>query len=411
MLKKGNLIKLLIAFMAYHYLIFAVILDGFSVLKLWRDLLIIVLLLISFMRSIKLDIVELIIIVVGFIFFIYMMNAPHLDSAFNIFRVYYVPMLIYFVARRYYADIKWYKGLLKLLLYNATLLSLYGIFQAFVLGPSFLIKLHYNMSGDLLSGGFYISGLSNIQRVASTFSSPNICGMYLLLVFIVCYTSKSIMEINEKKYNICMGIILATIMLTFARTVWLSLGVVLLIDNYKKLFSVKMIAVIWKGLVLIGLAIILDRIFLNSTIYNTLNFILVRTLTGSDDSMISHQSTLNQGMNLIVNNPWGLGLGLNGPRATSFGDANLVESSYFTLIYDIGILGCIVYFLTHIIPMLAIHKFERNKQIVRAKTVKYIVIAILLAEINYPYIQEMEVTIFVFFFLGITANKTLWKTN
>ena len=120
-------------------------------------------------------------------------------------RRYAIPLAVLFIAAHIDFNGEEQK-LFKYIFYLIVVLSIFGAFQAQVLGDNFLrnlgypVEYSYGYGREMLYNSFYFGGLG-IQRVVATLSSSNICALVFgtsLLYFLVCS------PIFNVKYKIIM---------------------------------------------------------------------------------------------------------------------------------------------------------------------------------------------------------------
>lgn len=400
-----RLLNLLLFFLPFHYVIFAVLLADISVLKLWRDALMLLIIALEVVRSggVKKDsalVVDLIFVIITVLFAIL---APSLSKALNIARVYLLPILTFHAVKNICMDRQEFQSLLKTIMVSVTICCLYGLVQAYILGADFLVKLGYSNTNGVLSHTYYLSNYNgsaigrSVQRVVSTFSAPNICAFYLCCVLILFLSVKKYLSMRPIVYYSFVFLVLITIVLTFSRSCWLALFISVLLVNIRQLW-----AFIRKGWVPIVLALAAVVIVLigSESLRNALIHIINSSFSGSDTSVNNHFSTIYKAIDLVTANFWGLGLGENGPRAINYGAANLVESSYFLMMFEYGIIFGIVYFFDYL--------FMGWKALVRWRSTRplssltaCLVIFALVAYFNIPFVQEIECTGLILIILGL----------
>ncbi len=403
-----KLLNLLIILLPYHYLIFGVLFAELPGMKLWRDAVIILIWALEIIKNKKvyIDKWELIDILFGILTIVYIFFAPYLNQAFNMARVYLIPMLLFHSVRKMELQTHEITNILKKIYNNTIILCLYGIIQAYVLGSNFLIRLGYPVNSfGSLNDSYYLSGYGNvyfgraIQRVVSTFSSANICGFYLCLVFIIFIYAKNLVGLSKRKYTFFIFFVGATLVLTFSRSTWLALAIALILVGRKQVFD--FVKRQYKMIVLM-IVIIVVIVIESDGVRSALTHIAISSVSGSDTSMVSHYATISNAFELIKDNPWGLGLGVNGPRALNYGNANLVESAILLIVFDFGILGAILYFMDYIV--LIVDSFARKKRSIYSKLCLCTSIFVIIAYLNIPYVQEMECTCLAYVILAQT-----WK--
>jgi hypothetical protein len=396
------IIIILVIFMPMHRMLFDAIIPG-SIDNLWRDVLIILsffLLLGKKRGRMKLGNYGMVIILMWIICLLYTAFSDRVALSLNLTRTYCVPMLIYFILINANLSEEFIKRIEKIFIYVAVILTIFGVFQAFVLGDSFLVSLGYATRDGvhLKSNAFYISGYFGIQRVTSTFTAPNICGVYLGMAVILL--SMRMKEIKRSK--ILLLILAVGLITTFSRSAILGtiLGLLLchraqlkLIDIPKIIRTVIPLAII----ALIGV-IIVDRAVLNGLITNMVVHSITITVNGTDSSAAKHLFDLWEPIERILKNPFGLGFGHNGPIVlASDSNANLVESSVYLLAYNFGILGTIVFLYPYIREAWRVFRKRKHNLVSGAICVMALFTYLLL-----PNIETYEIIFFVYFFMGLS---------
>lgn len=404
-----KLLELLIIFIPYHYLIFGVLLSDIPIVKLWRDLVIILICLLGVSKKEigKIDkyiFFHMIFIIIG-VFYVFV--SPYKEQAMNIFRVYVLPLILFDTVRRMDITAQEFKIIFKKIYINTIILCVYGIIQAYILGDSFLIKIGYfvNESGRL-NDSYYLSGYGNIffgrsiQRIVSTFSSANIFGFYLGLVFVISIFLRNYFTVSKKKYVMFVFLVGITLLLTFSRSTWLAL-VISLVFSARRQVSI-FIKKQYKSVILLTVLTIV-LVAINHKIQQALLHIFISSFSGTDTSMVSHYQTLDEAFKLIYEKPWGLGLGINGPRALNYGSANLVESSILLIIFEFGILGAVIYFFDLLLLFFDFLICSKNFY---SKLGMSILLFVIIDYLNIPYVQELECTCLAYISLAQT-----WKNR
>lgn len=397
-----KMIVILVIFMPTHRMLFDAIIPG-NIDNLWRDILILLSLVLALLRTHgRLNIGQYgsVIILAIAICMLYTIVSDRFFMSLNLARTYIVPMLIYFVMINIKTNDGFLERLERIFVYEGVLLSIFGIFQAFVLGDSFLVNLGYASKGEhLASNSFYISHFYGIQRVTATFASPNICGVYFGMVIIVL----SGMMKKIKNSSLFMGILAAGLITTFSRSAILGTVFALLLLNFR---SVKRIKISKKFLalpVIVAVGVILDHIILDGVIMDMLASSVSSTINLTDSSANKHLSDLWEPMAVILTNPLGLGFGHNGPIVkASYSDANLVESSVYLLAYNFGILGAIFFLFPYVQEAWNMMKERRFCRISGAICIMALVTYLLL-----PNVETYEIIYFIFFFIGLVEKKHL----
>lgn len=396
-----KIIIIFIVLMPLHSLLFDTIIVG-KFDNMWRDfLLLISIIFVLYAKNGKIKIGRYggIIIFVSVWILIFTFLSDRFGFALNLARTYIIPMLIYFFVININFSEASLKKIENIFVCMGCVLAVYGIFQAFVLGDSFLVKLGYpSTNGHLRSNGFYISGFYGIQRVNSTFVYPNVCGIYFGIVLLLLS-----LKLNERKiYKVFFAIVLTGLVTTFSRSAILGTIIGMIILHRKKLLRFRINGKYILYLMLfVTMGFLLDRIILDGRVINMIQSSIMSTLNITDSSAAKHLQDLVEPLLIIFHNPFGLGFGHNGPNVLSmYGKANLVESSIYLLAYDFGWIGAIVYVLPYISEVIKCRGNSDMKSISGA-----VCALVLFTYILLPNVQNYEVIFFVYLFIGIYSRK------
>lgn len=395
-----------------NYLVFNILLKNIEFIKYWKEIVIYSLFIVILIRKLKKGKIsklkphELAIILTSLIMLLQIIKSPNSVASIYTARLYIMPWIVYYCGRETILEKKDFYNLVRVMFYTTVIISLYGIFQAYVLGDSFLISLNYKGDSGRLSSGFYISGYRHIQRVTSTFAAPNLCAMYLsfLTIFFVAFKNK--ININRIIFYIGLFIIIITIILTFSRSAWIGLILAFLYLYKDVIFnSKKFIKAIAATIITVLIAYFVDTVFFNDSIFNNVQLIFEKTSSMEDSSLTAHFTSLVQGINLISENFWGYKyFGYAGVR-TYNGILNYgVESSIILLGLDIGLIGMLLWTFTYVlIPF--------GKSPLGNKIKKYqigMLIAIFVSLASLPLVRELEVISIVYSMHSFLFNKNIF---
>ncbi len=415
------LLKLFIIVLPYHYMVICVLCKNISILKYWKEATIILMFALDIISHIqkkkkyeisKVDIINIIFIIV---LFIYIIASNNKYASIYIARVYFLPMLLLPVVSHMQIDKTQFKKILFILTINSIILSLWGIIQSVFLGDKFLISIGYehyfnaSLECERLHPSFYIFGITKFQRLTSTFVSPNTCAMYLSVIFtLILYFHKKL-EMDKKLSYISMGIIIIAIVLSFSRTAWIACAVSIFIYFIKhvKITKETLKSMLIRGICIIIIALLIDVLLLDRTIINIGSHLIYNTINLKDSSLQGHITSLKNSLELFSNNILGLGLGNNGSRAISiFGEdnINLTESSYFLMLYEVGIIGAFVYFGSYIEAIIENKRIRKEFGCKEIFGVVVIVIMFLICYLSLPYIQDFELLAMLYITIAIQYN-------
>ena len=393
----------LIVLMPLHYVVFSLLLSNYKVLSLWRDAFIVLLLILS-CKGGKLKLnrtAKLISLVCGMVLLFVFTNISGLSI--NVARTYIFPMLVYLPVSRMKFSENELDGMVRTLWVVTVIIAIYGIVQAYVLGPSFLINLGYSSTnGRLTSSSFYIMNNWSQQRITGTFVSPNNCGCYFAMALIVLYNLRGRNKLKAWIYFSGLAIIVLALIGTLSRSAWVGCIVGLLITK-KKIDKRKNIQ---RGFVIVLLVVaviyIVDRFVLGGRIGAIALQHVNNTVQRSDSSMIFHIKQLYEPFIELIYLPFGYSFGTNGSFALQglpISEVHLVESSIYTIGYEFGILLTSLFFLPY--ASIIVHSGKNSE----GKAVKGIAICLLLIYCILPSIQAYEQPFYLFLFAGAFISK------
>ena len=331
-------------------------------------------------------------------------------SGVYIIRVYILPILLFFLVKNNEnMTVENVKKILKVVFIFYTILSVWGIFQAYVLGDTFLLDIGYPTKyKGRLRNSFYFGGFGNMQRVVSTFANANVFACVLGFIIIVSFLNiKDLLDVKRKKT--CFLFIVGAFFLTFSRSNWLSMIVILLILAIYRKGMAKKIGMVFASIVIVGL--IFGKIS-GVDLYSVVTEYLQSTITLEDDSASGRFEVWGEAIEELKDNPLGIGLGKVGARSAYLtGDVVLpCESSYLAVSLDTGIQGALLYFAA--ITSVIINMKQKMKKNYSMKAKRYfksvnclcIYILIMFAFSNHIY--DLEIMLFFYFFVALAFNRT-----
>lgn len=410
-------------FLPLHYLLFNVILSSYSFLKIWKEIVIIILIFLTllllknnsnFLSKYKFpNIFSALCGVFVLISIIYFFVSPFKIAALNILRVYLIPIILYFIAK----NIKFTDNDLKfgfnILSIEASLISLYAVFQSLFLGSQFLINIGYPIrENGRLSTSFYLSGFGDFQRVAGTLVSSNTFAFFISIFFIICLYTLINKDIkNDKTKMIIIFTLISSLIglfFSFSRSSWLATfitSLLIMVDSQKKgklNISYTKICKCFFGLLILGIILIaLLSILSKNNFFSLIIEYALNTIKFKDTSALSHISSYIKSFQVFLNNVFGTGLGINGPKAAAyFNQFYHTESSYFLILFDFGIIGFLIYYSIYF--FVPVKYYFQNLDIGLAN---YLFVFALIAFIFLPYVQDFEIISYLFVVLGLSISK------
>jgi len=150
----------------------------------------------------------------------------------------------------------------------------------------------------------------------------------------------------------------------------------------------------------------IDYLLLNGLFSAMLFSSVSGMLSLSDTSALKHLQDLIQPIINVVDHPFGLGFGNNGQMALEKSQqAVTVESSYYLMLYEVGIVGTIFCFAPYFSVVYNTVKNRAYNYFVPACAV----IVCLFTYLLLPNIQTYEVTFYAYLFIGLYNNKSVVK--
>lgn len=417
------LLAILLLLLPYHTMFTYVIGDTVPGIRYWKEGIIGILFILFLIkifqdyrqtkRLYRPNVFELILIVYMIIEFIYICTSNNMYQAVYIGRIYFMPLLLVPVIRCMEFSEKYFQRLLKLIMANTAVLSLWGLIQCQFLGDGFLMKLGYPTTtkwGPLrLNDEFYIARLGNFQRLVSTFAAPNTCGLYLAIVLLVTLFMYKKLKINRVFVSVTVAFMAAALLVTFSRTAWIAVCAGLMIYSFNMIrWTGKKVLYVLKAAGAILLAfIILDGIFLSFDISMAIIHLVVSTINGNDSSVNGHIDSLLASVENIFMHPLGMGMGENGPRALVFmKKPNLTESAYFLMTYEVGILGSIVYFGSYVKVLYDNIREFRSRRNSRRLFISAVILIVMTGFLSLPFVQDFEILVYVFAVMALQYNSS-----
>lgn len=418
---KKIMLMILVLLLPYHFQVISVLLSEFKGIKLWKEIFISILLLITLIQILKGHVkykitmfekltAAFIILIVVYICF---SGSPY--RALYISRIYFIPMLIIPAVKTTDITKDDIKRLLNITMGSTILICIWGQLQAYILKDGFLINLGYGTQrvnhGLRLKNEFYVFGGGYMQRVTGTFAAPNTFGMYLAFLIVLLVFISKVVRLNEKYKNFTLLICGITLIMTFSRTSWVACIAGLAIYYYKNIKNLdKTKALQWVGIITgAGVLVMLaDYFAIHTGITGALVSLIRNTLTGQDSSMTGHLISWKESVVKVIKHPFGTGIGHNGPRALLFYKyPNLTESSYFLIMYETGIFGAVLYFSTFVraaLDNLNIYRETRKKEVL---CIFAIIIMLGICYLTLPYAQDFELLVLFYLIVSNQYNDKL----
>lgn len=421
-----NLFKFFIFLTPFHYFVFTIILNDFEVLKYWKELTLFILVIIligkklsnlSQISLLTFNIFDIFLIYLLIpVFFSFLIMTDDKSDGLYMLRVYLQPILVYFIVKNLNLKEISLTKLTKLVFNVAVILSLYGLFQALLLGDQFLINLGYSLKYEgRLIDSYYISGFGNFQRLVSTFVNANVAALYLSFSLILVFVNS--MVFTRLKLSIGIPIILIGIIFTFSRSTWIPLFFILIF----MLFYLKDIYPSFKKIALFLPLFLLVIVFslsgiLKLGIFEKIYSFIYRSITFKDTSVAGRSDIWLEAINISKNNLFGIGLGNTGAKAMVLGNNTMIssESSYLTILLDFGVQGFIpfvlMFFVIGFINFKNIKKYKFSSKIKLLNVGSILGTFLIMTSMLFSnYIHDIEIFTIYYLLVGLSFNKFLYR--
>lgn len=251
--------------------------------------------------------------------------------------------LIYFVIRGFdWKEIEIRKSV-AIILTAGLFVAVFALLQVLVLPKDFLANFGYSgimtWSPDQPLPAFQQIGGTGIARAQSFLAGPNQLGSYLLILLPITLTLAWFQKKKNAKiiFSVYFVIFLAALFFTYSRSAWL--GFLIMISIFVFVIANHKLRVYSFGtLILIGLAIYL-------VVRNVLSYKFINVFFEHQGSTPERIESLRQAFEIILKNPFGLGIGKAGLVSFRFPQVDTVipESWYLQMALELGILGLLVY--------------------------------------------------------------------
>lgn len=255
-------------------------------------------------------------------------------------RNYLEPFTIYMLARTLPLKTEQVRQLLAVLVTLTVLNSLFGVVQATVLGLPFYYSWGFLTPEGQLPTAFRI-GASAQARGAGTLTGPNELGIYLvMMIAVVVFFFEQRGGSARRFVRVALVTLLLGLVFTFSRSALLGLGIGLVLPlAWRRLW--RGISVSWMLLLGVSALLALGIVWQAGLVDH-----LARTVTLEDSSAQGHLDSWAASVALMLEAPFGVGLGLVGARAGRFGSIEQryhTESTYFQVGMELGWLGLCLY--------------------------------------------------------------------
>lgn len=236
----------------------------------------------------------------------------------------------------------------KLVFIPAAIVVLIGLMQRLIL-PYDILK-HFGYSEHTIFPFQTINHDINYPRIMSTLRGANPLGAYLILI--LSGLAASLLKSKSKKllWGLLGAAGLMTLFFSYSRGAWigLSLSAVFLVWlSLKSAYSRKLtlVGLAW----VIAVSLIFVMVFWSNTTFQNYFFHTSDRSTVEESSNEEHLSAKRTGLNEIVKEPLGRGIGTAGPASVYNGQARIADNYFIQIAQEAGWLGLALFLLINIL--------------------------------------------------------------
>lgn len=287
-------------------------------------------------------------------FYLIFTQPPHVPTiaTFTTFRSILLPLIFVLIGKWAKLNKNEFFKLIKIIIFISIISIIFGFIEMYLPVEKFwngILNLHgylTEVKGIQLEeffvknvpGNFW--GFVNMRRMAGVFANPLTLGYYLILPIVFLFLPIDI--IKRKKFILIFLIFGLFLTETRAAIIGTIIGIFLFYEELKRLLVFKI-----KKEFLVFLVIIF--IFLISMLlFSPTKNLIVNTVTMREGRIIGHIEALRISLKNISETFFvGKGFGLAGGWGTVLGSKNVGagESTYFSIIYQIGGIGLIIFLI------------------------------------------------------------------
>ena len=234
---------------------------------------------------------------------------------------------------------------LRLVLWPALVVVIFGLFQIFVLPNDFLKHFGYNLSATIAPFETINNNMYYV-RIISTLRGANPLGAYLVIPISVL----TVLMVRGKRHwqqVLFLLTSLITLFFSFSRSAWLgatiSVALILALSLHSKVAQKRVLIV--AGIGLIALSGLMFSLRHNTRVENVLFHTQTHSVvkTTSDQG---HTEALKSGLSDLVHEPLGNGPGSAGPASVyNNHPARIAENYYIQIGQELGWIGLVVFLL------------------------------------------------------------------
>lgn len=255
------------------------------------------------------------------------------------------------------------KSYLKLMFAGGAVVAIFALLQVYILPADFLSFIGYGK--NTIMPYLTVDQNPDFVRINSTLRGPNPLGAYLTVLITILGVW---LYINYKKLNTKMSWLMAIVMVGALVGLWYSYSrsailamiadlVVVLLFIFKNKLTTKRITIFFAAVILIAAGLYAARssyfvssVLLHENIYDT----------NQINSNEGHASSLNIGLERLVELPLGAGVGSTGSASLYGNSPYIVESQYLFVAHEVGWLGLGLFIAIQIYVLYLLFKKRDN---------------------------------------------------
>ena len=231
---------------------------------------------------------------------------------------------------------------------TTTLSALFAGIQVYVLSYAYIQKF-FTEPGQQIHHSFLATGLSQ-PRAIGLAHSPNEFGASLAVAIALLVTPGLVTLRDWQRSTLAAALVLA-LLISYSRSGWLATIIAVSVVLWLSRDRIPSLATLAaslrrRGAYLRTGAPAIVTAGLMAVILTTSGGakLVVATANGTDPSAVNRPVSVRAGLQVVRNNPLGLGLGTAGPKAARFGEQNglpriLTETWYILYAIQVGIIG------------------------------------------------------------------------
>lgn len=256
------------------------------------------------------------------------------------------------------ATIRWRDEIKRLIVVATTVLVVIGILQVTILPADFLTQFGY--SDQTIAPVSTIDANPEARRAFATMSGPNDYGAFMILSLAICVV---MMQSGWQRWA-AIGVAAIGLYISGSRSAWLGAIVAALalavIRLGRRIMNSRGIAI-----AILSIVISISTLLYLATIIPQLRLAVFHSSPGdshlTEGSTDLHWQHTMDGVQRVVANPFGCGLGCAGP-ASFYGDkARISENYYVQIAEEIGVIGLAIWAALFAVVMRQLYRVRSDR--------------------------------------------------